>query len=547
MRRRLFADPVTRSRIQIAESTRAFLPICDRRPVLTSLRNRNRALLKRSMSSSNGSSRRVTLSLKQRLDVIQKLKTGVPDTVLANEYGVKTATIHRIKRNEVRIRHLTQSMAKQGFKRRRIRKPLQNELEARLYSWFLQRRALGDRISNSLLQKKAKELHEEFGGPSLFRASNGWVWNFKNRYDIRLYDHHHCSTTEPDAMTSGQFSQNFFQRLMMEDIKPQNVYNMAETRLLWKVLPLRTVFHASERNVCENKIKNDRVTVGLCANATGTHKLPPLFIYDFEKPRSLKHCWTRLPLVFKDQKNARMTTDVFVNWLKNHFKPAVNKHQFENGNRDKVLLLMDNSTVHALPADLQMEDDSVEVIFIPEKMAAALQPMSQGIVSKVKRSFRHNMLRRIKDLPRGIVEFYADYDVKDCMDFVDEAWLDVEQDQIRRSWTNLMGDQRTEEEEEVQSQLALDVREISETMRAIAGEPVPEERVREWLSSCEAAELDPENVYDDEEQSEKQRKDPESEETDRFFASLVFWSLTQPPYVQMQVQMLKDYYDQGYK
>ncbi|XP_076167107.1 cytochrome P450 302a1, mitochondrial isoform X3 [Ptiloglossa arizonensis] len=464
------------------------------------------------MSSANQINRRVTLSLQQRLDVIQKLKNGVRDTVLANEYGVKTVTIRRIKRDEPRIRQLSQTSTRKLCNRQRIRKPLQDGLEGRLYSWFLQRRALGDRISNMLLQEKARELHEEFGGPSSFKASNGWLWRFKNRHDINFCDIHGESA---DSMTAEDFSRNFLRRLVEEDIQLQNVYNMDETGLLWKVLPLRTLFHDSERKVCENKIKNDRITVGVCANATGTHKLPPLLIYKFEKPRALKHCQSTLPVVFKTQGKAWMNPDVFADWLENHFKPAVRKQQVESGNRGKVLLLLDNCAAHKVPSEQQTDD--VEIIFLPTSMTSALQPMNQGIISKVKRSFRHRMLRKVLDYPRGVVEFYADYDIKDCIDLVSDSWIDVSQIHIR------------------------------ETMGIITGETVPKEEVQEWLSTCDAAEFDLDDFEDNEEDCIKEGRHPEVEETDRLFAGLILWSLTQPEFVQLQVQVLKDYYDQGYK
>ncbi|GFW64110.1 jerky-like protein [Trichonephila clavipes] len=58
-------------------------------------------------------------------------------------------------------------------------------LDRALYLWFSQRRSKGDPISGLLLCEKAPELNEKLGGLVDFKASTGWLKNFKSRHGIR--------------------------------------------------------------------------------------------------------------------------------------------------------------------------------------------------------------------------------------------------------------------------------------------------------------------------------------------------------------------------
>ena len=122
---------------------------------------------------------------------------------------------------------------------------------------------------------------------------------------------------------------------------------------MWKSLPQRILARAGRKRGFVNKVKNYRVTVGLCANATATHKLPPFFVCRYERPRALKHCWDTLPVIFKNQEMARVDWNVFAEWLEINFKPAVRRKQQETRSYGKVLLLLDSCAAHVLPPELE--------------------------------------------------------------------------------------------------------------------------------------------------------------------------------------------------
>lgn len=484
----------------------------------------------------------VILSLRQRLEIVQKLENGVAINQLAYDYGVSSITVRRIKRNAAELR---QRLAIPGAKcRKKMRKPVLEDLDARLFKWYEEQQASGVCISDSILQSTSKKINGELGGPSTFSASKGWIWRFKNRHGIRLgKSSSEIVQIEPKAAEEF-LNEYFLRRLKEEDVKLHNVYSVQETVLMWKALPPAMITDAKGKAYRE-KLSVDRVTVGLCVNATGTHKLPPLFIQKYEKPRALKHCADRLPVICKTQKRASLDQAVFADWLQHHFKPAVKKQQLLTGIYGKILLLITDCENHGLPTELQKRD-GIEVVFLPANIAPLLQPIDQVMLHKVKRSFRHRLLRRVLDFPAGMPEFCADYDLRDCMDALGEAWMDLRRIDICNSWSKLFkevsGEETGEEQREVQSYDMSDVSAIRETLGNIVGKPVPRDNVEEWLFTCEDVEDKIGNVKEE----YLDHSTPSvlyEEKIEKMFTNLVIWSKTVPDFINPYGPKLKCYYD----
>lgn len=493
----------------------------------------------------------IVLSLQQRLEVLQKLEYAVPIQQLASEYGVSVATIHRIKKNGVQLQ---QNSETSGKIRKRMRKPVLHELDDRLYAWYLQQRAVCDRVTDAQFHKRALELNKQFAGPSTFTANKGWIWRFKKRHGIAV-SKTSAINDEADVSTKAEeeFIQGFLWRLEEENIQLEHVYNMDETRLMWKALPPRVLAHAGDKNVLNNT-QTDHVTVGLCANVTGTHKLPPLFIHSCGKPRALKHLnQNELPVIYRTQENSWVDKSMYEDWIENHFKLAVRRHQFESGCYGKVLLLVDSNDAHILakPADIKEEKDNVEVVFLPTDTKSSLNPMCQGIMKEVKTSFRSRMLKRILDFPYGVAQFYSDYDLKDCIDIVIEAWKNVSQITLRDSWQKILGNRVKEEvivKEETCGTTASSITSIRNTVNAIVGTTIGQQEIENWLTTCEKGERDPNDMCEKKKCSDQ--RIPlylEEEEVERTFSNLLLWSINQPEFIKLQTQVLKKYYEEMQK
>ncbi|XP_066587135.1 jerky protein homolog-like [Prorops nasuta] len=492
-------------------------------------------------------------TLRERLEILKKLEKNVSVTQLAEEYKVTPRTIRHIRAKGTMIHHQMESQSVNP-EARRLRQPVLKELEAQLLTWFMEQRAIGYSINDVLLQEKANEINKEIGGPSSFKASKGWIWRFKNRRNIRLLDSHRNSS-DTDTQAATEFATSFQERIEEENIKLENIYNMCETGLMWKALPQRLMIRVDEGNkIFGKKIKKDRIAVALCANVTGGNKLPALFVHKFENPRALKHCRDSLPVIFQSQKYAWVDTRILINWIHNDFKPRAKQYQLEQGIFGKIILLLANFSVHNMPETIQMDDDNIEIIFLPPKITSLLQPMDQGIIEEFKRSYRLRMLRRILKFSGNVTQFYVDYDIKDCMNLVKESWDNITNENITNAWKkllvhNLPQQLRTVTENEGNNLLM----NIGETIAQITQEDIPQEQVKEWLLMCKGSEKlrkDSETMKceDQDETTSSLNKESsilefDEEEIERSFNTLILWSRNRPDIVKLHANILKEYYN----
>ncbi|XP_076664782.1 uncharacterized protein LOC143367051 [Andrena cerasifolii] len=154
-------------------------------------------------------------------------------------------------------------------------------------------------------------------------------------------------------------------------------------------------------------------------------------------------------------------------------------------------------------------------MFLPPNTTSILQPMDQGIIAKMKRSFRHKMLRRILEYPGGIQEFHRKYDLKDCINFVHEAWGDVEPINVANVWKKIMGitppvtpDTKEEPTDALEAQLEAIIGEVIE-------EQPSEQRLVEYINACEDTEtLSAEETKEDNEKQKETQQEELLEEDD---------------------------------
>jgi len=120
----------------------------------------------------------------------------------------------------------------------------------------------------------------------------------------------------------------------------------------------------------------------LCANADGSHKLPPLIIGKYANPRCFKNVnISNFPMIYRSNSKAWMLTTIFQEWLQEFDYLMACKH-----NRQRVLLLLDNCSSHNLQGLILPH---VEVYFLPPNTTSRLQPMDAGIIMSFKRHYRY--------------------------------------------------------------------------------------------------------------------------------------------------------------
>nr|XP_034194801.1 jerky protein homolog-like [Osmia lignaria] len=440
--------------------------------------------------------KKVTLSLEERLQVLEDLKTfSVP--LVAKKYKVNRTTIWRIKNNAPKIMEFL-NKGKMQRKRRRIKPSLYDTLEQNLLAWFIERRTLGDFITNAVMMDKATELKCSMGLPLDFKVSRGWLDGFKKRHNIRLVKVYGESASA-DQDSAKQFCNDFTKLLEDDSINIDNIYNMDETGLLWKALPSKTLAGREEGVVKGYKSRKERITVALCANASGTHKLMPLVINKYENPRALKHCRSNLPVIFKSQKNAWITQPLFYEWFEHYFKPSVRAHQLRNGLTGKVILLLDNCGGHKVPEEL-LDKDNFKIMYLPPNTTSVIQPMDQGIIAKMKAVYRHKAIRKAITYQGGINEFQKQFTLKDCIQILDESWREVSANNIINSWKKIIPNQEDWYR-----------RAMREDISTLTNESYVQEDIVQFMSNCDEQER---RTFIDEEDREEQEEDEMQENAD---------------------------------
>lgn len=109
---------------------------------------------------------------------------------------------------------------------------------------------------------------------------------------------------------------NWQERLktILSTYHPDDIFNADETTNFYRALPDKTLefktkaFHGG-------KVSKERLTALVCANMSGTEKLPLLVLGKSEKPRCFKHAKT-LPTEYKANKKAWMTSKFFIEWVR---------------------------------------------------------------------------------------------------------------------------------------------------------------------------------------------------------------------------------------
>ncbi|XP_043260684.1 jerky protein homolog-like [Colletes gigas] len=467
--------------------------------------------------NSPGSSKEMTVG--ERLNILNKLEAGATVRDLAIEYNVSERSIRRHRQSAQSIRKFAEDS--HGIHRKRIRTRTFNDLDKEVYNWFLECRLLGHQITDSVLLEKAKELHEEIGGRYGFAGSRGWLWRFKKTYG---------EAADADKAAVDTFKQKLTQLLKENEITDDNLYNMDETGLCWRMLPGKTL-----AGVEGGKMKKEKITLALCANASGSHKLPLLFVHKYESPRSLKHCKDSLPVSCVYQKNAWVDNEIFQSWYQDDFKRYVKERQIKENRSGKVLLLIDNFKSHILPKE-ETVDEHFKVLFLPPNTSSLIQPMDRGVIAKCKERFRHKLLQRALQHTEGISEFYADYDLKDCINLIHETWIQVTADDIFNAWSKILNRSVRQSIKECpkEDESTSDERQSFQT--------IYDEEIRDWFNECNVEE----KIGEKDTIAECFESEPVSligEETDRLLYYLQKIMTTEPQ-IQEHAKAIIDYYNE---
>lgn len=165
-------------------------------------------------------------------------------------------------------------------------------------------------MSGPMLTEKVKDFYEQMWLTEPCMFSGGWLWHFKARHGLKKLD----TSSEKqvaDHQVAEQFCGFFRSLTTKHKLSPEQVYSADETGLFWWCLPNPSPDGGAVPGLKQGK---DRLTVLMCANATGFHRIKPLAIRKCRSPRAFTGI-QHLPMAYKAQGNAWVDKEIFSDWF----------------------------------------------------------------------------------------------------------------------------------------------------------------------------------------------------------------------------------------
>ena len=276
-----------------------------------------------------------------------------------------------------------------------------------------------------------------------FVASDGWLWRFSKRHGIRKLSLQ-GEKLSADKPATESFIVTFQDFVETNGYALNQIFNCDETGLYYKLLPKKTLASHFEKCADGRKSQKERVTINACSNAyaLGSIKLPLLLIGKAKNPRCFKNIHRdSLPVVYKNQSNAWVNTEIFANWFHRNFVRMVSKRLRELGVEPKPVLLLDNCSAHPNEDELVSSDGKIRAKFLPPNVTSLIQPMNQGVLESIKRRYKRKILEKLilqdgEGVP--ILDFLRGINMLQISNIIAVCWDEISAQTLRLSWRKIL-------------------------------------------------------------------------------------------------------------
>lgn len=403
---------------------------------------------------------RTTIELKK--EIIAKYENGVRVSDLAVEYGMAKSTISTFLKHKEMIKKANVATGVTAVTKQRPQ--VIEEMEKLLLIFIKEKQLAGESVSEAFICEKALHIYEELvkKSPSTsesdsftFKASRGWFEKFRNRTGIHRVTRH-GEAASSDQIAADKYVGEFDRYINEQNLIAQQVFNCDETGLFWKKMPANTYITKDETKMPGHKPMKDRLTLLLCANASGDCKIKPLLVYHSDNPRVFKRnniCKSALPVMWRSNTKSWVTRQFFTEWINEVFAPQVKAYLIEKSLPMKCLLVMDNAPAHppGLEDDLKEEYSFIKIKFLPPNTTPILQPMDQQVISNFKKLYTKALFRKCfevtSDTKLTLKEFWKEhFSILNSVNMIDQAWRGVTYRTLNSAWRKLWPSCVTERE-----------------------------------------------------------------------------------------------------
>ncbi|XP_067130368.1 tigger transposable element-derived protein 4-like [Centruroides vittatus] len=283
------------------------------------------------------------------------------------------------KKEEIKKLYLGSSSR---LSRKRQRKSPYKDVEDALVGWLKQIRSSNLPVSGPIPKQKAMEIAGVLGVETKFSASDGWSKRFKDRQGV-TFKKLRGEKESVDMTSVGTWKERVLQEIE-KSYKPENVFNLDETAVFYKLLPEKTAMFKNES--CHGGSKSKlRVTI-LGANSDGSEKMKPLVQW-YKKVGNYCISYRKISTapMFRgsDEANSKssMTSNIWEKILHKYDSQFVRQ-------KSNVAFVVDKC-----PAGEKVERlQAINVFTLPPNATAVVQSLDRSIIHSFKRHYRKQLI-----------------------------------------------------------------------------------------------------------------------------------------------------------
>jgi Tc5 transposase DNA-binding domain/DDE superfamily endonuclease/CENP-B N-terminal DNA-binding domain len=339
--------------------------------------------------------KRHSYTLKQKLNIVNEYAPGVKGKgywALSRKYNITTSTIRGwCQQKDKMIDCLTDPNVSTKVARRLKgggRKHEFMELELVLIAWIKERNQKGLRVKEKYIQIKALQIAEEMGlsdpdNEKLpFKASNGWIANFKKRNHFVSRRQTTSRVLPKDAdMLVRAFHESVQDLIEEKNIKDKNILNMDQVPRYFESEAKSTITTKGSKNVLMRKAASShkRFTATFTIGKDGKMLKPHLLFSKLKK----------LPKVNNKTMVAVNPTGMWSKQiLDSYMQEVILKRPATSLLREPVLLIIDSYGPHIeLAESRKYEKYNVFIRLVPPNMTGVLQPLDVAVNKSFQESF----------------------------------------------------------------------------------------------------------------------------------------------------------------
>lgn len=395
-----------------------------------------------------------SVEVQAKLKAIQRVKSGCPRHIVAQELGVHSSTVDGWVKNEKSLQKWeAEHNGVMPLAKKRLRKPTHELIDKAMWLWHRERNAAGCTFTGPGVKVQALHFRNQLGDNMGFTASQGWLTKWQKRYGVKFVTQNGggeaqlAGPTSADRSLVGERSADvsldeesadkarakFAAMVEAEGLTSDQVFFCDLTGLNYRQLPdlVMNVDWAEPVGFPQKKQK-ERITVMACSNASGSLKLPLVLVGKYPKPRAIKNL-SLLPVSYKHQISSYITGRTFTEWFNNELFPAVTEFLVSRGLATRAVVFMDNCL--ALTHELAKEDIRVE--FLPPNTTALIQPLEQGWMRNLKVSYRQQLMKFLmNNLSVGVSldDAMKNLTIREVIFWIANSWSRLSDAMIMKSW-----------------------------------------------------------------------------------------------------------------